>query len=91
MPGITDMCETTTCKAGEYVVAFFLCLRTHIFTKMLPTAGINWLNDFKAKLLGRVKALTVNYNPSTSPNSDLDMRYRAAVSDSEACLMPELA
>lgn len=33
-----------------------------------------------------VRALTVNVNPK----SDLDMRYRAAVSDSVACLMPQV-
>lgn len=47
----------------------------------------HWLCDCWVRIRGWARALTVNDNPK----SDLDMRYRAAVSDSEACLMPKLA
>lgn len=45
----------------------------------------HWLYDCWAKLQGWARAPTVNDNPKFN----LDMRYSAAVSDSEACLMPE--
>lgn len=92
MFGMTNMSETLICKVRykkttEVVQVLYcriqMCLCIHIWCNM--HRAVSFITKLKVK--GWVRAMTVNDNLK----SDLDIRYRAAVSDSEACLMPKLA
>lgn len=78
---VQNMCQQRQCK---YVKQKYFCTASCRYSKMQVDYQ---LCGRGVKIQGQVRSLTVNDNPK----SDLDIRYRTAVSDSEECLMPKLA